>query len=75
MPDEITRIEFEPTGDGRFRWRLWSGTHLTHDELSRPDTIDAMLETTKMLCTELPQNGDPHAQEKNRTQSETRRHR
>lgn len=61
MPDDITRIEFEPLGDGRFRWRLWAGTRLTHDEVSRPETIEAMFETTRLICTHSP--GDDHEKE------------
>lgn len=61
--DDITRIEFEPLGDGRFRWRLWAGDRLTHDEMSRADTVDAMLETTKILCmTQIPSPGEQHAE-------------
>ena len=63
MHNDITRIDFEPLGDGRFRWRLWAGDRLTHDEFSQPDTVDAMFETTRLLCTTSTQiQGEPNAQ-------------
>lgn len=71
MVENITRIEFEPLGNGRFRWRLWAGSRLTHDEISRPDTLDAMLLTTKLLCTEVT-NGVQHAKEENNPEAHGR---
>jgi len=64
VPDEITRIEFEIAADGRCFWRLWSGEKLTHSELSRPDTLPAMLETTALLITDQSTKpGVHHAEE------------
>ena len=48
----LTRIQFDPDGTGRFRWRVWAGSRLIHDELSRPETIEAILLETRLLCTD-----------------------
>ncbi len=62
MIETITRIQFEPDGTGRFRWRVWAGSSLIHDELSRTETIDAILFETKLLCTDSFFPGDQNAE-------------
>lgn len=60
----ITRIEFEILGGGRFRWNLFADegteTYRVHSEVSHPETIEAIFQTTALLCTapDLPGNHD-----------------
>jgi hypothetical protein len=64
----ITRIQFEPLANGRFRWRVWAGGKLVHDELSTPDSVDAIMLETKLLCTDVGP-GESHAEEIEVTQA------
>lgn len=48
---DITRCEFEPLGNGTFRWNLFAGNIRVHSELSRPETLEAIFKTTLVLCT------------------------
>lgn len=48
--DDITKIVFEPLGNGRFRWTLWSNDTLYHTEIGYPEDLEAMIFTTAIFC-------------------------
>ncbi len=47
----ITRVEFEPLGNGSFRWNLFAEQGRIHSELGRNDDLVRILTTTAMFCT------------------------
>jgi hypothetical protein len=49
--EDITRIEFEPLGNGSFRWNLFAGSVRVHPEIGRRETLEMMVKTTVVLCT------------------------
>ncbi|MGE0105127.1 MAG: hypothetical protein AB7G12_12825 [Thermoanaerobaculia bacterium] len=47
----ITRVEFEPLGNGSYRWNLFAGDARIHSEVGRDRDLERIFATTLMMCT------------------------
>ncbi len=48
-PVNIDRIETEVLENGRFRWKLWSGSELIYCAVGQVDDIAGMLSSTQVI--------------------------